>query len=158
MRKTTFATFTMASMIAFMTATSMTSCESAATKSDKADAKVEGAKEDLKDAQKDANTAAMKAANEAEWQAFKSETQVKVDANNAAIDELKAKMKKTGKKIDAAYAETIDKLEQKNKDFQARMNNYEKEKSDWASFKTEFNHDMDELGNALRDLTVNNKK
>ena len=158
MRKTTFATFTMASMIAFMTATSMISCESAATKSDKADAKVEGAKEDLKDAQKEANTAAMKAANEAEWQAFKSETQVKVDANNAAIDELKAKMKKTGKKIDAAYAETIDKLEQKNKDFQARMNNYEKEKSDWASFKTEFNHDMDELGNALRDLTVNNKK
>ena len=158
MRKTTFATFTMASMIAFMTATSMISCESAATKSDKADAKVEGAKDDLKDAQKDANTAAMKAANEAEWQAFKSETQVKVDANNAAIDELKAKMKKTGKKIDAAYAETIDKLEQKNKDFQARMNNYEKEKSDWASFKTEFNHDMDELGNALRDLTVNNKK
>ena len=158
MRKTTFATFTMASMIAFMTATSMISCESAATKSDKADAKVEGAKEDLKDAQKEANTAAMKAANEAEWQAFKSETQVKVDANNAAIDELKAKMKKTGKKIDAAYAETIDKLEQKNKDFQARVNNYEKEKSDWASFKTEFNHDMDELGNALRDLTVNNKK
>ena len=156
MRKTTFATFTMASMIAFMTATSMISCESAATKSDKADAKVEGAKEDLKDAQKEANTAAMKAANEAEWQAFKSETQVKVDANNAAIDELKAKMKKTGKKIDAAYAETIDKLEQKNKDFQARMNNYEKEKSDWASFKTEFNHDMDELGKAFKDLTVKN--
>jgi hypothetical protein len=158
MKKTTFSTFTMASMLAFVTAISMTSCDSAATKSDKADAKVEGAREDLKDAQKDANTAAMKAANEAEWQAFKAETQVRIDANDAAIAELKTKMNKAGKKVDAAYTETIENLQQKNKDFKARMNNYETQKSDWASFKTEFNHDMDELGNALKDLTVNNKK
>jgi hypothetical protein len=30
--------------------------------------------------------------------------------------------------------------------------------SDWQSFKREFNHDMDELGNAFNNLTVNNKK
>lgn len=148
----------MASMLAFMTAVSMTSCDSAATKSDKADAKVEGAKDDLKDAQKEASTAAMKAANEAEWQAFKAETQVRMDANDAAIAELKTNMKKAGKKVDATYTETIEKLQQKNKDFKAKMDNYEIQKSDWASFKTEFNHDMDELGNALKDLTVNNKK
>jgi hypothetical protein len=158
MKKTTFSIFTMASMLAFMTAVSMTSCDSAATKSDKADAKVEGAKDDLKDAQKEASTAAMKAANEAEWQAFKAETQVRMDANDAAIAELKTNMKKAGKKVDATYTETIEKLQQKNKDFKAKMDNYEIQKSDWASFKTEFNHDMDELGNALKDLTVNNKK
>jgi F0F1-type ATP synthase membrane subunit b/b' len=158
MKKTTFSTFTVASMMAFMTAISMTSCDSAATKSDKADAKVEGAKDDLKDAQKEASTAATKAANEAEWQAFKAETQVRMDANDAAIAELKTNMKKAGKKVDAAYTETIEKLQQKNKDFKAKMDNYETQKSDWASFKTEFNHDMDELGNALKDLTVNNKK
>ena len=31
-------------------------------------------------------------------------------------------------------------------------------KENWESFKTEFNHDMDELGNAFRDLTIDNKK
>lgn len=35
---------------------------------------------------------------------------------------------------------------------------YEKSQSDWETFKREYNHDMDELGNALKDLTVDNKK
>ena len=30
--------------------------------------------------------------------------------------------------------------------------------SNWESFKREFNHDMDEIGQALKDLTVDNKK
>jgi hypothetical protein len=38
------------------------------------------------------------------------------------------------------------------------MDTYEKKQSDWESFKREFNHDMDELGQALKDLTVDNKK
>jgi hypothetical protein len=28
--------------------------------------------------------------------------------------------------------------------------------SEWISFKNEFNHDMDELGKAFKDLTVQN--
>jgi len=31
-------------------------------------------------------------------------------------------------------------------------------KENWNAFKKEFNHDMDELGNAFKDLTVNNVK
>jgi DNA-directed RNA polymerase subunit N (RpoN/RPB10) len=34
---------------------------------------------------------------------------------------------------------------------------YEKSQSDWEAFKREFNHDMEELGKALKDLTVDNK-
>lgn len=30
------------------------------------------------------------------------------------------------------------------------------EKDDWRKFKTEFNHDMDELGKAFSDLTIKN--
>lgn len=29
---------------------------------------------------------------------------------------------------------------------------------DWESFKREFNHDVDELGQALKDLTVDNEQ
>jgi hypothetical protein len=35
---------------------------------------------------------------------------------------------------------------------------YDKNQTDWEKFKREFNHDMDELGKSLKDLTVNNKK
>ena len=31
-------------------------------------------------------------------------------------------------------------------------------KEDWEKFKVEFNHDMEELGNAFKDLTVKNTK
>ena len=31
-------------------------------------------------------------------------------------------------------------------------------KDNWKEFKAEFNHDMDELGDAFRDLTKNNVK
>ena len=31
-------------------------------------------------------------------------------------------------------------------------------KENWEKFKAEFGHDMDELGNAFRDLTVKNVK
>jgi len=40
----------------------------------------------------------------------------------------------------------------------ARLVAYEKSQSNWESFKREFNHDMDEIGQALKDLTVDNKK
>jgi hypothetical protein len=40
-----------------------------------------------------------------------------------------------------------------------KMNGYKAEGKDkWENFKTEFNHDMDELGNALSDLGKNNVK
>jgi hypothetical protein len=31
-------------------------------------------------------------------------------------------------------------------------------KEQWESFKTEFSHDMDEMGKAFKDLTVKNVK
>jgi hypothetical protein len=61
--------------------------------------------------------------------------------------------------MDATYIASIDALEQKNAALKSKLNTYENNaQSDWESFKREFNHDMDQLGNSLRDLTVNNKK
>lgn len=40
-----------------------------------------------------------------------------------------------------------------------KMDDYNMDgKENWEKFKTEFNHDMDELGQAFKDLTVNNVK
>jgi uncharacterized protein YeaO (DUF488 family) len=38
------------------------------------------------------------------------------------------------------------------------MDAYEKTQSDWEEFKREYNHDMEELGAALKDFRVNNRK
>ena len=38
-----------------------------------------------------------------------------------------------------------------------KMDDYKAEgKEQWEAFKTEFSHDMDELGQAFKDLTVKN--
>ena len=72
---------------------------------------------------------------------------------------LKLKIKTSEKSIDNQYEKNIEALEQKNKNLKEKMKTYKKGvNSDWQSFQREFNHDMDELGNALKDLTVNNKK
>ncbi len=142
----------------FTASTFLTSCQSEAQKSETAQNKVQDAKEDLKEAQTDAAVAAQKAATAEEWKAFKTDSEAKIKANEVRIAELKDKMKASGKTMDAVYAKNIDLLEQRNKDLKNRMDAYEKGQSDWESFKREFNHDMDELGAALRDLTVNNKK
>ena len=99
-----------------------------------------------------------KAADEKEWMDFKTASEVKIKENETRITELKAEMTKSGKKLDAAYEKKIVAEEEKNKALETRMTAYHTGQRDWAEFKREFNHDMDELGQALKDLTVNNKK
>lgn len=135
----------------------ITSCQSSAEKVEDAKVNVQDANKDLKDAQKNVSEEAQKAAKAKEWEAFKSESETKIRNNETLTAELKEKMKTSGKKLDKVYADNIAKLEQKNQDLKSRMDAYEKGQTDWQSFKREFNHDMDELGNALKDLTVNNK-
>jgi len=56
------------------------------------------------------------------------------------------------------YEKRIANLEEKNKNLQLKLDGYETNQSDWESFKSEFKHDMDEFGQAFRDITVDNKK
>jgi hypothetical protein len=71
---------------------------------------------------------------------------------------MKTKMKKTGKSIDEAYAKQIEALELKNKNIKLKVQEYKNDtNSDWQSFKEEYNRDMDELGTAMKNLTVDNK-
>ncbi len=133
-------------------------CQSPAEKVDNAKANVAEAKEDLKEVVKDANAQMVKTANEEEWRLFKNETELKIKDTENQIAQLKAKMKSSGRTMDAVYSKQIENLEVKIVNMKERVSSYEKTQSDWESFKREFNHDMDELGKALNDLTVNNKR
>jgi len=149
---------TLAIATTFMAGAIFTGCQSATQKNEAARDKVQDAKEDLKAAENNAEAVKIKTATAEEWKEFKSETEAQIRVNEKSISEFKEKMKKSGKTLDAVYEKKIDALEQQNRDMQARIDGYEKSQSDWESFKSEFNHDMDELGKALKDLTVNNKK
>jgi chromosome segregation ATPase len=132
-------------------------CQSSAQKEEAARDKVQDAKQNLEEVQDKANAEAQKVATAEEWKAFKIETEEKISNNEKSIAGLKVKIKKPGKTLDALRENKIDKLEKMNSDLKTRLEAYEKNQSDWVSFKIEFNNDMDELGKAINDLMVDNK-
>jgi len=141
-----------------MAGTIFTGCQSSVQKQEAAKAKVQDARQDLNEAQKDANAIGREVATAEEWATFKSESEVKIRDNEIRITELNVKMNKPGETFDDLYKKKIANLELQNKEMRTRLIDYEKSQSNWESFKREFNHDMDELGKALKDLTVDNKK
>ena len=132
-------------------------CQSNAEKLENAQEKVAEEREELAEAKEEANEVAQQVATAEQWQAFKTESERKIKENEVRIAELREKMKKSGKALDSVYAKNIDTLEERNRNLRLRMDGYETNQSDWEAFKREFNHDMDELGQALKDLMVDNK-
>lgn len=90
------------------------------------------------------------------YEEFKMESENKIAENKKTIAELKAK-EKMNKADKAELDKQLMELEMKNDALNEKMNNYNDEGPDkWESFKSEFNHDMDGIGNALKDLVKNN--
>mgnify|MGYP001235203134 FL=1 len=141
-----------------LTGTVLTSCKSNAEKENDALENVQDANQDLENAQTETVTdAANTKANEAEWQAFKAEVDADIAKNEARIAGLKSDLKKQGKAIDASYEKSVAGLEAKNEAMKAKLKEYEVTQTDWNEFKREFNSDMSDLGDAFKNLTVNNK-
>ncbi|MFV8326487.1 hypothetical protein [Flavobacterium sp. ZS1P14] len=142
----------------FMAGTVLVGCQTSTKKEEIAKDKIANAREDVQEATEELIDARKEATAE-EWKAFKDQTNATISENEMRIVDLKAKMKKTGNSIDVVYAKKVAELEQKNKDIKFKVETYKNDRnSDWQSFKREYNHDMDELGDALRDITVDNKK
>ena len=88
-----------------------------------------------------------------EWQQFKSDVELKINANQKKIDDFKAAMKTTSKKFKDKYENKVLTLEQKNIELKKKLNDYQYDgKDSWETFKQEFNNDMDSVGNALKGL------
>lgn len=141
--------FFVAALSFAVTGTIFTSCQSKEQKVQDAQENVNDAKEDLRDAKAELNS---------EYPAYKQAAEAKIDMNQKRIDDLRQKINTGGKPLDNARAQRIDDLQKQNADLRAKLNGYEEERSDWESFKREFNHDMDELGNAIEDLGKDNAK
>lgn len=113
--------------------------------------KVENAKTDLKDARQE------KLDSVADFESFKKESEERILKNEVAIDAFKAKMVSSKKHIKENDQKMIDELQQRNINMRKRIAEYkENGKDEWSAFKVEFSHDMDELANAVKNITVQN--
>ena len=146
MKKTIF--YTALSVI--IASSIFTSCESKDKKVEDAKEDVQDAKQELKEAQHELN---------AGYSTFKTDAETKIADNEKRIAELREKLNKPGKApLDEMRKKRIDELEEKNAVLRARLYGYEKERSDWETFKREFNHDMESIGDAFKDLGKDNTK
>ena len=150
--------FFILTIVTFITGCMFTGCKSNSDKEADAIENVQDAAENLDAVTDDVNRDAITKANDAEWQTYKEEANKTIADNVARIAELKSAMKKPGKTFDAVYAKSIDALEERNTSLKTKISDYENNQTDWESFKREFDSDMTGLGEAFKDLTVNNKK
>lgn len=130
----------------------ITSCKSGTEK-------VEDAKENIAEEQKDVEKAKMEYVQE--YEKFKADQDLRMTENEKQIAELKAKSAAMKKEARADYDKHVAELEARNAELKAKLRDYQHDDHDntkWESFKREFNHDMDEMGNAFRDLGKNNAK
>lgn len=144
--------------VTIIAGTILTSCQTTAQKQDSAQLKVQGARDDLNSAKREANVADQRVATAEEWKVFRSESELRINENELRTSELKSKMNRPGEMLDASYSKKITTLEQQNKDLRAKLYNYEKSQTNWESFKREFNNDMDSFGKSFKNLTVDNKR
>jgi hypothetical protein len=132
-------------VLAFLTAASQENKKTKETKKD-----VSGTNKNQKEA---------KADSEADYQKFKMDAERNIAQNKKKIAELKTEKKSIDKEIEKKYKEKILALEQKNDKLKKKLENSGKTKTTmWTSFKKEFNFEMEELGQAIKDFGIDSMK
>jgi len=140
-----------------LTGIALTGCQNSTHRSENAKGNLMGKKintpntvKGMDQAQQDSITA---------FQKFKEESEAKIDSYQKSITELKAKIAKKSKKGQAIYNKKLAVIELKNNELKKKLEDYKDNgQVKWVSFKKVFKHDMDELGDAISDLTKNNVK
>ncbi|HEY5748820.1 MAG TPA: hypothetical protein VIU12_22275 [Chryseolinea sp.] len=121
------------------------------------DKKAKEARKDVAEAKKDLREA--KTDSAADYQKFKTASETKIRENQMEIASLKAKKSTDTKEVKDRYDKRVVALEQKNNDLKKKINGAGTVKtSAWPTFKREFNHDMNALGHAIKDIGVDNTK
>jgi hypothetical protein len=146
-------------IIAFMSVSVLTSFgQETDKKSEKARENLKEAKKDVVDAKKDLKVAQKDSVSD--YQKFKRDSESKIRNNEKTIADLKVKHAKMTDKENVVYQKKVSDLELKNTTMKKKLADYKNDQSQdkWVTFKTEFKHDMDELGKSMKDFTVKNTK
>lgn len=137
-------------LFALVASTALTSCMSSSDKLEKSAEDVNDAKEDLREAEKEYDE---------QYNQFKIESNEQIESNSEVIRDLRLKSKDKKAEAKVEYERSIDELEAKNQALKVRVEMQEKTSNEkWHSFKDEFKHDMNELGQSIKDIGKNNVK
>ncbi len=116
----------------------------------------EKARKDVAESQQDLREAKIDSA--VDYQKFKKDAEIKINDNQKRIVELKRRKANDNKEVNDKYNKDVLAIEKKNNELNKRIEGSGNTKSNmWTSFKNEFNHDMNELGLAFKDIGVDNK-
>jgi hypothetical protein len=144
-------------LFAIIATTLFASCKSNSEKQEDALENVVEANENLDKVNQAVSEDQITKANDTEWQTYKTQANKTISENEARILELQAAIRKPGNSFDEAYKKSIIVLAEKNTTLKTQIINYENNQTDWETFKREFDSDMDGLGQAFKELTINNK-
>jgi hypothetical protein len=126
----------------------LTSCQSLGNKKDKAQLKLEEKAKKLKEAKQ----LQILAINDS-IKLFRKEALVKIEANEKQIIDFKAKITTKKKESKAEYEKKLNALEQKNTALKLKLNTLKAEGIEkWTPYKFDFNNDLNELSDALKDF------
>jgi hypothetical protein len=130
--------------------TGLTSCNTSAENVEDAQENVDEANEKLDEANEEYVEDLL---------AYRTEIAERISINEVRIADLKVIVAAEKGEMKVNHEKQIAELEKRNRDLKNKMDSYKGDgRDDWNEFKKEFNHDMDELGKALTDLTVSNTK
>jgi hypothetical protein len=117
---------------------------------DKAAEKVEDAKLNLAQANKQYAK---------EVASYRASMEIELRNNKLRIAKLKDEKSDAKEEALVIREAKIDAIQKQNDDLESRMRQYRSDnRENWKEFKTEFNHDMNELGKAFKDLGKDNTK
>ena len=104
------------------------------------------AKQDLKVAQKDSVS---------EYQKLTKESEIKFKSNEKSIADLRAAITKSNSKEQATDQKKLSLLEDKNNSLKKELADYKVlGQTQFATFKKEFNRDLDQLAKELKDFKI----
>ena len=99
------------------------------------------------------NKTALGQALNAEYPAFKINAEQQIADNDKRIADFRLRPNRPDNNSqNDVRNQMMDDIEKKNLDLRKRLFGYEKLNVDWIVFKRDFNHDMGDLQNALRDF------
>ncbi len=109
---------------------------------------------EIKEVKKEYKADSITLVNEAEWTMYKTAAEIRIKANTVRIKELKKILDKHGKTADVASEQYLSDLEKKNENLQKRIDEFKREGTDWARFKSEFDRDLNQVQTSLKDFKM----
>jgi len=115
--------------------------------------KVESEKEKVAEATE--NSAELNDAYLAEVEEYKIITKAQIEANEKSITAFNTRIANQKSVAKANYEKEIAALNAKNSDMKKKLEDLKADNQNtWDTFKTQFNQDMEDMGNSIRDFKI----